>query len=195
MFGLVLLVFMPPSGGDFSNLTASSTYIRPTGWAWWTACAAALQGAFWAYNGWSRITYVAGEVKEPQRNIPRGLLWGMGLVTLLYVLMNVAYSHVLTIDEMAQSKLVAADVAQRCLAQGGRWIALAVMLSTFGAANAIILTSARVYLTMAQRGVFPAWLGAVDRRFHTPSLSLIAQGWWAIMLLFSGTFDMLTDTL
>jgi APA family basic amino acid/polyamine antiporter len=194
MVGLVLLVFLPPSSADASGLVGAREG-QPAGWAWWAACAAALQGAFWAYDGWNKVTYIAGEVKEPQTNLPRALLWGMGLVTLLYVAMNVAYAQVLTIDEMSRSKLVAADVAERCLTHGGRWIAVAVMISTFGAANAIILASARVYLTMAERGVFPAVLGRIHPRFHTPGAALLAQGFWGVILLFSGTFDMLTDTL
>jgi APA family basic amino acid/polyamine antiporter len=109
--------------------------------------------------------------------------------------MNVAYTYVLPIDEIAKSKLVAADVAERCVSGGGRWIALAVMISTLGATNAIILTTARVYFSMAQSGVFPAFLGAVHPRFHTPTASLVVQAVWSIVLLFSGSFDMLTDTL
>jgi len=84
-------------------------------------------------------------VKEPQRNIPRGLIAGMLIVTAIYMLMNIAYAYVLPIDVMAKSKLVAADVAEKCFAGGGRWIALGVMISTFGTANATILASARVY--------------------------------------------------
>jgi APA family basic amino acid/polyamine antiporter len=96
---------------------------------------------------------------------------------------------------MARSKLVAADVAERCFAGGGRWIAVAVMLSTFGAANAVILTSARVYFSMGEGGMFPAVLGRAHPRFHTPAASLVVQAGWSMLLLFSGTFDTLTDTL
>jgi APA family basic amino acid/polyamine antiporter len=194
MAAMLLLVFMPPSAGDFSNLTLVAAQ-QPKGWAMWTACAGALQGAFWAYEGWNLVASVAGEVKEPQRNLPRALIWGMGLVTLIYLAMNLAYTHVLPIDEMAGSKLVAAEVAERCMTHGGRWVAVAVMVSTFGAANAIILTSARVYFSMGQRGVFPSWLGRVDRRFHTPGWSILVQALWGVALLFSGTFDTLTNTL
>jgi APA family basic amino acid/polyamine antiporter len=109
--------------------------------------------------------------------------------------MNVAYAYVLPVDQMAKSKLVAADVAEKCFAGGGRWIAAAVMISTFGTANAIILASARVYFSMARMNVFPRRLGNVHPRFHTPAASLVVQGIWSALLLFSGTFDTLTDTL
>src|SRR5207248_2498410 len=83
------------------------------------------------------------------------------------------------VGQMARSKLVAADVAERCFAGGGRWIATAVMLSTFGATNAIILTSARVYFSMGRCGMFPASLGVAHPRFHTPAASLLVQAGWS----------------
>jgi APA family basic amino acid/polyamine antiporter len=187
--------FLLPTGGSVANLTTASTSIHPQGFALILAVAAALQGAFWAYDGWNKITYVAGEVKMPQRNVPRGLIIGMLVVTAIYMLMNLAYAFVLPVDEMAKSKLVAADVAEKCFAGGGRWIAAAVMISTFGTTNAIILATARVYFSMARRGVFPQMLGNAHPSFHTPGASLMLQGIWSILLLFSGTFDTLTDTL
>ena len=192
---LMLGAFLLPTGGSVTNLTTPSTVITPSGMAMVLAIAAAMGGAFWAYDGWNKITYVAGEVKNPQRNIPFAMLWGMLAVTAIYVLMNVAYAYVMPIDEMAKSKLVAADVAERIFAGGGRWIALAVMISAFGAANATILASARVYFHMARVNVFPSMLGRVHPRFHTPGASLVVQGIWSALLLFSGTFDTLTDTV
>jgi basic amino acid/polyamine antiporter, APA family len=195
MVGLAVAVALTPGVGHVINLTADSAVIQPTGLAWWAAVAAALQGAFWAYDGWHKITYIGGELKSPQRDLPRSLILGILLVTGLYLLMSAVYSFVLPIDEMARSKLVAADVAERCFAGGGRWIAVAVMLSTFGAANAVILTSARVYYSMGRDGMFPVRLGQAHPRFHTPGASLVVQGGWSTVLLFSGTFDTLTDTL
>src|SRR5881394_1452389 len=195
MIGLAFAVAMKPGVGQVSNLTTDCILVHPTGLAWWAAVAAALQGAFWAYDGWHKITYIGGELKSPQRDLPRSLILGILLVTGLYLLMSVVYSFVLPIDEMAGSKLVAADVAERCVAGGGRWIAAAVMLSTFGAANATILATARVYFSMGADGIFPAFLGRAHPRFHTPAASLALQAAWSILLLFSGTFDTLTDTL
>jgi APA family basic amino acid/polyamine antiporter len=96
---------------------------------------------------------------------------------------------------MAKSKLVAADVAEKIFPGGRRWIAAAVMISTFGTTSAIILATARVYFSMARMNVFPRFLGNVHPRFHTPAASLVVQGAWSAALVFSGTFDMLTDTL
>jgi APA family basic amino acid/polyamine antiporter len=195
MAGLAAAVLLAPGVGQVTNLTTVSRVISPSGLAWWAAVAGALQGAFWAYDGWQKITYIGGELKSPRRDLPRSLILGILLVTGLYLLMSAVYSFVLPIDEMARSKLVAADVAERCFAGGGRWLALAVMLSTFGAANAVILTSARVYYSMGGGGLFPAVLGEAHPRFHTPAASLLVQGAWSLLLLFSGTFDTLTDTL
>src|SRR5437773_2530517 len=195
MVGLAVAVAVAPGVGQVTNLTEDSAVIHPSGLAWCAAVAAALQGAFWAYDGWHKITYVGGELTSPQRDLPRSLILGILLVTGLYLLMSTVYSFVLPIDEMARSKLEAADVAERCVAGGGRWIAAAVMLSTFGAANAVVLTSARVYFSMAQRATLPAFLGRTHPSFRTPGASLIVQALWSILLLFSGTFDTLTDTL
>lgn len=185
--------FLLPTGGAVANLTTPSATIHPA--SLMLAIVAAMQGAFWAYDGWNKITYIAGEVTQPQRNIPLALGIGMLAVMVIYMLMNVAYAYVLPVDVMAQSKLVAADVAEKCFHGGGKWIAVAVMISTFGTANATILASARVYFSMSRRNVFPKFLGAAHPKFHTPAASLIVQGIWSVLLLFSGTFDTLTDTL
>ena len=192
---LILGAFLLPTGGSIHNIATNSLVIHPTGWKMVIAIVAALQGAFWAYDGWNTITYIAGEIKRPQRNIPLALVIGMLGVIGIYMLINLAYAYVLPIDEMAKSKLVAAEVAQKCFSGGGRWIAAAVMVSTFGTTNSIILASARVYFSMSRRNVFPKFLGKVHPRFHTPAASLLVQAFWSILLVFSGTFDTLTDTL
>src|SRR2546430_2682897 len=195
MIALALAVVLAPGVGKLANLTTPSSVIHPTGLLWWAAVAAALQGAFWAYDGWHKITYIGDELKSPRRDLPRSLILGILLVAGLYLLMSAAYAFVLPIDEMARSELVAADVAERCFLGGGRWIAAAVMISTFGAANAVILTSARVYFSMGAGGMFPALLGRAHARFHTPAASLVVQAAWSLVLLMTGTFDTLTDTL
>ena len=193
---LVAGAFLPATGGSVTNFTSPSATVHLSGLALFAAIAAALQGAFWAYDGWNKLTYIAGEVKQPQRNIPRALLWGMLTVTAIYVLMNVAYLYVLPVDELAKSKkFFVFDVAEKIFAGGGPWIAALVMLSTFGTTNAIIMATARVYFSMARMNVFPRFIGNVHPRFHTPGASLVVQGVWSVALLFSGTFDTLTDTL
>lgn len=192
---LVIVVFMPGSGGSAQNLLTPSAVIHKEGFALLAAIVAAMQGAFWGYDGCVKATFVAGEVHDPQRVIPRASWIGMLIVTAIYLIMSLAYCWVLPADVMAQSKLVAADAAERAVAGGGKWISLLVMTSTFGVTNAVILTSSRVYFSMARRNAFPAALGRVHPRFHTPGAALVVQGVWGVLLVFSGTFDMLTDTL
>lgn len=187
--------FAPGAGGSAANLTTAAPALQNSGLELVIAIAAALQGAFWAYDGWVKTTFCAGEVRDPQRNVPRATVLGMFIVTGIYLAMTLSYCWVLPVEVMAQSKLVAADVAERVTTGGGKWIAVVVMISTFGANNATVLASARVYFTMARRNLFPALLGSVHPRFHTPAASLVVQGLWSVVLVFSGTFDQLTDTL
>ena len=156
----------------------------------------ALSGAFWAYDGWNNITYISGEVKNPQRNIPLALFWGTVIVIAVYMLINLAYLYILPIDAMAQSKLVASDVAQKILGPiGGGLVAAAVMISTFGTSNGTIMVSSRVYFAMSHKKVFYDKIGKVHPRFFTPANALVLQAFWTSVLVLSGTFDILTDML
>jgi APA family basic amino acid/polyamine antiporter len=156
----------------------------------------ATAGAFWTYDGWNNITYIAGEVKEPKRTIPQGLLIGMVVVIGVYVCMNLAYLYILPIEQMAQSKLVASDVASAIFgSSGGAIIAACVILSTFGTTNGTILASARVYFAMAREKMFFARIGKVHPKRYTPANALFLQAFWSSMLVLSGTFDTLTDML
>jgi len=183
--------------GSFANFTLSSKTLGYTGsFSLILAFTAALSGAFWAYDGWNNITYIAGEVKNPQRNIPLGLFWGTLTVIIVYMLINLAYLYILPIDVMSGSTLVAADAAQKFLGNfGGAFIAAAVMISTFGTSNGTILVSARVYYAMANKKVFFPSLGSIHPKFRTPSTSLAVQSIWTSLLILSGTFDTLTDML
>lgn len=157
---------------------------------------AALSGAFWTYDGWNNITYIAGEIKQPQRTIPRALFIGMAVIIAVYACINLAYLYVMPISEMAQSTLVAADVARRVLGSGGgAFVSAAVMISTFGTSSATVLVCARVYFAMAKDKLFFPSAGVVSPRFRTPAVALLLQACWASVLVLSGTFDMLTHML
>lgn len=192
---LVGAVFVAPSG-NIANFTHNAPSGIPTGFALLAAIAMATSGAFWAYDGWNNITYIAGEVKEPQRTIPRALLLGMVTVIGVYVLINVAYIYILPIERIAASPLVASEAATVALGSiGGAFIAIAVMISTFGTTNGNILAGARLYYAMARENMFFRSVGVINSRTQTPARSLLVQAVWSSVLVLSGSFDMLTDML
>lgn len=144
----------------------------------------ALSGAFWAYDGWNNITYLGGEVKDAQRNIPKAMMFGMFFVITVYLLVNLAYFYVLPVDVMKDSTFLAADVMKRSVGDwGGTFVAIAVLVSTFGTTNGTILVSARVYYAMAKDGLFFKKLEDVHHKYKTPGTSLLIQGLWASLIL------------
>ncbi|MEO8589824.1 MAG: amino acid permease [Flavobacteriales bacterium] len=164
------------------------------GWTLFAAYFAALGGAFWAYDGWNNISFVAGEIKDPQRNIPRGLFVGLLFCVLVYVLVNIAFLYVLPIDVMATSTLVASDAARVVWgALGGGLVAALVMLSTLGSTAANVLATARVTYAVGAEYKGLAWVGKVRSGSHTPGNALLLNMAWMTALVFSGSFDMLTD--
>ncbi len=193
----VLLILAVIFGeGSTGHLVSENGFTPSTGAPIFGAIIVALSGAFWSYDGWNNVTYLAGEVKQPQRTIPRALITGMIIVITVYLLINIAFLYVLPIEEMAGSKLVAADVAQKALgAIGGALVAAAVMISTFGTSNGTIMASARVYFAMSRDKMFFSPVGRIHPKFRTPANALILQAAWSTLLVLSGTFDILTDML
>jgi basic amino acid/polyamine antiporter, APA family len=148
--------------------------------------------ALYAYDGWNNLSMVAGEVKDPQRNIPRALIGGTILVVAVYVLVNLAYFHVLAPASAVATQKIAADAAQHLMGNaGGAFVAVGVMISAFATLNGSIMTGARVPYATARDGLFPAVLGRLHRRFHTPVASIVAQGVLAGAFALTGTYDAL----
>jgi len=152
----------------------------------------ALVAVLWSYDGWIEITYVAGEVKDPQKNIPRSIILSILIVILTYVLINIAYLAVLPLDTMSGSPLVAADTMTALIGTSGGTIAvIGVLIATLGSNNGFILTGARIYYAMAAENMFFGRFARVHPTFHTPVASLLGQGLWASLLVLTGTFDQL----
>jgi APA family basic amino acid/polyamine antiporter len=182
--------------GSLPNFFQNSSVIQPKGWALVGALVAATSGAFWGYDGWNNITFVAGEIKNPQSNIPKSLFVGLLCCILIYILITLSYIYVLPIDAIANSAMVATDAATLVLGGlGGASIALMVIISTFGTTNGNILATARVSFAMAQEKKFFDFAGKVHPRFKTPGNALWLHGIWTSLLVLSGSFDMLTDML
>jgi APA family basic amino acid/polyamine antiporter len=154
----------------------------------------ALIACLLAYDGWIQVTYVAGEIKNPSRNILLALAGGVGACIVVYLLANLAYMHVLSIPEIAASEHVGATAAERTLGSaGGRLVAVVILLSIIGTLNGCFLTSPRVYFAQARDGLFFAKFTEVHPRFRTPSFAIVAQAGWSIVLLLSGTYETLID--
>lgn len=152
----------------------------------------ALVAALWAYDGWINLTFSAGEIRDPARNLPRGLILSTVVVTVAYLLVNAAYLRALPIGEMQGVTRVAEKAATALFGPAGAgFIAVAVALSTLGATHGTILTGARVYYAMAKDRLFFSSAAAVHPRFHTPHVSLWWQGAWSALIALSGRFDQL----
>ncbi len=156
-----------------------------------SALAIAMVGVLWSYGGWQHASYLAGEAKNAQRTIPRAMIFGALAVTLIYLLINVAYMFLLSPAEMAASPRLAADAIGKILGDpGARLIALTIFISTFGTAGIYTLTAPRIYYAMANDGVFFKKVAEVHPTFHTPVFAILLQSLWAIVLiLFWGTFE------
>ena len=189
------------SGGDWGNLglqnaggACEGVPITTGGMA---GFAAAMLGALWAYDGWNNVTFLAGEVKNPGRNLPLALIGGGLVVMGLYLFVNVSYYHVLSPTQVADvpaSSSVAAEVVRRLLGSAAvTLMAAAMMTSSFGALHASILATARIPYALAKDGLTFKALAQVSRRTHVPVRSLVVQGIWASVLALSGSFDTLTD--
>lgn len=153
--------------------------------------------ALWAYDGWVNLGFVAGELREPQRNLPKAIGLGIGLVILVYILTNAAYHFVLPMEAVQKSESVAAEVARSLFGSGGQLaMSILIFVSMAGALNSSIMSAPRVYYAMAQDKKFPPLMGMVHHSFRTPYIALIIQGIWSVGLLtLWGTFERLTDNV
>jgi APA family basic amino acid/polyamine antiporter len=152
----------------------------------------AMIAIFWAYDGWYGMTNLCGEMRNPERDLPRGLILGTVAITVLYLILNVVYLRALPVPVLAQSPRVAeAATAALFGPLGARLLTAAVLVSAFGCLSATILYAARIYLPMAQDKVFFPALARIHPRYRTPAACIVAQGVWSILLVFSGSYDQL----
>ena len=186
------------SGGTCEGVAASVTY-GSVEYTFFAGFAAAMLGALWGYDGWNNLTLVAGEVKNPQKNLPLALIGGTVLIMVLYIFVHIAYFYVLSPTEIAsvsKDSAVAKIVAEKFLSFG---VALAVMIftvglmiSSIGTLHTSILAGGRVPFAMAKDGLMPKSFGNLSAT-KVPVTALLFQGVWACILAMSGSFDTLTD--
>jgi len=176
--------------GTLSNLISVGRSWPLSNWA--GPFGLAMVAVLWSYDGWIEITYVASEVKNPQKNIPRSLLLSTALAVLIYIIVNLVYFSLLPVDVLSGSKLVASDAFAAVFGPAGAGMAaVAVMIATLGCNNGMVLSSPRIYYAMASERVFFKSLAHIHPRFRTPIASLVAQGIWASLLILTGTFNQL----
>lgn len=200
---LIVIVFgLFFSNGSCQNLmplgpSAAAEYNSSLGL--FGAMFAAMLGAFWAYDGWNNITSLGDEIREPKRNIPLALCFGVIGVIILYLLVNLAYLYVFPIDQLQElahkeNSIVGVEAMRSAFGNGAaQLVAILILLSTFGATNCQLMPTSRTFFAMARDGMFFKVAGHCHPRYHTPSISLVMEGTWASILVLTGTFDQLSD--
>lgn len=187
---IILVAFaigLPQTGGHYTPAFPEGSFALP-------AFGLALVSTLWAFDGWADLSYNGGEVKDPQRNLPRALIGGTLLVIAIYLLANLAYLAVLPIEEIRVSKLVAADVANKVLGAGGVvFVSATVMVSTFGTLNTVLLTSPRVFFAMASDGLFFKSVSAVHPKFGTPWVAITLTAALGATFVLLRSFEQLAD--
>src|SRR5260370_16058444 len=163
-----------------------------------TILAVAQVGSLFSADAWNNVTFTAGEVKNPKRNLPLSLALGTGIVIALYIPANFIYLGVLPLDQIntaAEDRVATAAMLRMFGSMGASLMAVAILISTFGCNNGLILAGARVYYAMAKDGLFFKSVGKVHPKYKTPALSLIVQGIWTCILCLSGTYNDLLNYL
>jgi APA family basic amino acid/polyamine antiporter len=178
-------------GGGGRGVTSWGDTAPPTG----GAMAAAMVGVLWSYGGWQHASFAAGEARRPARDVPLGMIAGTAIVTLAYLLANVAYTRLLPMGAIAASPHVASDAAQAAIGRaGGAVVAAAIAVSALGTAGIYTLTTPRLYWAMADRGLFFRGVADLHPRWRTPVRAIALQTAWAIALVLAwGTFESLVS--
>lgn len=185
---IALALGLPSTGGHY-------TPAIPSGSISISAFGLALVSTLWAFDGWADLSYAAGEVKDPQKTLPRALIGGTLMVIAIYLLANVAYLAVMPIEEIRTSKLVAADVAQRLIGPAGVvFVAVTVMLSTFGTLNASLFTTPRIFFAMSEDKLFFPAVAKVHPKFGTPWVAIALTASLGAIFVLTRTFEQLADT-
>ena len=185
---LAIAIGLPRTGGHFTPAVPAGSFT-------FSHFGLALVSVLWVYDGWADVSFVGGEVKDAEKNLPRVLIYGTLIIIALYLLANVAYLAVLPVEEIRHSKLVAADVAQTLMgAAGVAFVSVAVMVSTFGTLNGSVMTGSRILFAMAADGGLFKPIAKVHRKFQTPGVAIALEAVLGVLFVLLGTFEQLADT-
>lgn len=191
LVGLTLLAFTGGTGNP-----ANLQLVAPGSAVTFSLMLTALIKVMWTYDGWSNLSFVGGEVKDPARNLPRALILGTASIIGIYLAVNVAYLLLLPVTEMAASTRVAADAASRIPLLGAAGVAIitgVVMVSCFGAVNGSMMTGPRIFFALADRGLFFPAVARVSPRFQTPSVAIWVAAFLGVAYVMQNTFAQLAD--
>jgi APA family basic amino acid/polyamine antiporter len=198
---IVLGAFLLSRSGSWAHLHKPVTATTaPSGAG---AFGAAMIAALWAYQGWTNLPMVAGEIEKPERNVPRALIYGTVLVILIYLITNLAYFYALPFSEILTANStayrdalpIAAKAAQTFWSYGAQLVSIAFMIAAIGALNGITLMNSRVPYAMARNGLFFRPLAVLHAESRVPVRAIWFQGLWACVLALSGTFDQITTSV
>ncbi|HZP22506.1 MAG TPA: amino acid permease [Terriglobales bacterium] len=191
--GAFVLLGLAVGHGHWSNYAISVSAGQPFTFS--QMCSGfgiALISVFWAFDGWVYVTWVAGEIKDPQRVLPRSLVFGLLLVSLIYLMINAVYLYAMPITQIAKEETIAQAAAVVLFSSSaGRWLSATIALSCFGALSCMVLSGARVPFAMARDRVFFHSMGNLHPRYRTPAVSLVALSALGLVFALSGTFDQL----
>jgi APA family basic amino acid/polyamine antiporter len=196
LVGILIIILAGFIFGDFkisfSGLTMAGTF--NTGLA---SFGVALTGVLFSYGGWQHASFIAGETKNPTRNVPIAMITGAVVVIMIYLLVNISYMLLLPLEKITVSQRIAADAVSTILPYGGMLVAGIIAISTFGTMGIYTLSAPRIYYAMAGDKLFFSGIAKVHSKFRTPVNAIVAQSVWAIvLLLFWGTFeDLITYTV
>lgn len=193
---IVVAGFSDPHG-TVQQITSEKAHSLPlNAWQLIGLAVVALGGAFWSYDGWGNVAYIAGEVKHPEKTVPRALILGTFIVIAVYMLVNASFLYSFAVEDLGRvpgDRIASALLGKIFGKFGAQMVAMIILLSTFDGTNAGVLTNPRVYQTMAKEGLFPSRIGRVHPVSFTPNFALWLQCLWTVVLLVSGSFELITS--
>jgi len=188
LIGIAIVLFLS-SKGSVQNVSSSPGTFSSTPWS---ALGIAMIAVLWAYDGWHLLTFAAGEVRNPKKNLTTGLLLGTLSVMLLYLVVNLSYMYVLPFRMLTDSSRVASDALEHAIGPvGGTIVALAILISITGAMNSNVLGGPRVFYAMARERLFFRGVAYIHPRYSVPTVSIVLNGIWASFLTMVGSFERL----
>ncbi|MFC1628870.1 APC family permease [Gemmatimonadota bacterium] len=189
-----IVVGLTSSAADWSLLTTGGGNGGGFNLGMLSLMGVALAAVLWTYDGWADICYMAGEVKDPGRSLPRAILLSTLAVIVIYVAINIVFIITVPIEQMAISDRVAADSARTLLGSGGATlVTIAILISIMGGANGSIMLGPRVFYQMGADGYFFRWTGRIHPKFRTPANAVVVQGVWAAVLIMGFNFEELLN--